>query len=95
MERCWFLLDARSETHIGNGRWVRLQRQEATRANKVERFLWQPGSETVGKGFRDGADGLDEQETQQYRSLVGTALYFGQDRPETQNATKEEARFNV
>ena len=32
----------------------------------------------------DGADGLDEQETQQYRSLVGTALYVGQDRPETQ-----------
>ena len=38
-------------------------------------------------------DGLDEQETQQYRSLVGTALYVGQDRPETQYATKEAARF--
>ena len=33
------------------------------------------GSKTVGKGFRDGADGLDVQETQQDRSLVGTALY--------------------
>ena len=52
-----------------------------------------PGSKTVGKGLRDGADGLDEQETQQYRSLVGTALYVGQDRPETQHATKEAARF--
>ena len=52
-----------------------------------------PGSKTVGKGLRDGADGLDEQETQQYRSLVGTALYVGQDRPETQHATKEAGRF--
>ena len=51
------------------------------------------GSKTVGKGLRDGADGLDEQETQQYRSLVGTALYVGQDKPETQYATKEAARF--
>ena len=50
-------------------------------------------SKTVGKGLRDGADGLDEQETQQYRSLVGTALYVGQDKPETQYATKEVARF--
>ena len=52
-----------------------------------------PGSKTVGKGLRDGADSLDVQETQQYRSLVGTALYVGQDRPETQHATKEAARF--
>ena len=51
------------------------------------------GSKTVGEGLRDGADGLDEQETQQYRSLVCTALYFGQDRPETQYATREAARF--
>ena len=51
------------------------------------------GSKTVGKGLRDGADGLDEQETQEYRSLVGTALYVGQDRPETQHAAKEAARF--
>ena len=51
------------------------------------------GSKTVGKSLRDGADGLDEQETQQYRSLVVTALYVGQDRPETQHATKEAARF--
>ena len=52
-----------------------------------------PGPKTVGRGLRDGADCLDEQETQQYRSLVGTALYVGQDRPETQYATKEAARL--
>ena len=52
------------------------------------------GLKTVGKGLRDGTDGLDEEETQQqYRSLVDTALYVGQDRPETQHATKEAARF--
>ena len=33
------------------------------------------------------------QKKQQYRSLVGTALYVGQDRPETNYATKETARF--
>ena len=33
-----------------------------------------PGSKRVGKGLREGADNLDEQETQQYRSRVGTAL---------------------
>ena len=49
-----------------------------------------PGSKTVSKGLRDGLDG---QETQQYRSLVGTALYVRQDRPETQSATKETARL--
>ena len=63
---------------------------------QLEQTKWKvtvaPGSKTVGEGLRDGADGLDEQETQQYRSLVGTALYVGQDRPETQYATKEAAR---
>ena len=57
---------------------------------QLEQAKWKvtvaPGSKTVGKGLRDGADNLDEQETQQYRSLVGTALYVGQD-------TKEAARF--
>ena len=52
-----------------------------------------PASKTEGKGLRDCADVLDEQETQQHTSLVGTALYVGQDRPETQYATKEAARF--
>ena len=64
---------------------------------QLEQTKWNvtvaPGSKTVGKGLRDGADGLDEQETQQYRSPVGTALNVGQDRPETQYATKEAARF--
>ena len=80
----WFILDARSETHT---RW-RFQRQEAS-------ITVAPGSKTVGKGLRDGADSLDVQETQQYRSLVGTALYVGQDRPETQHATKEHALRSV
>ena len=64
---------------------------------QLEQTKWNvtmaPGSKTVCTGLRDGPDGLDEQETQQYRSLVGTALYVGQDRPETQYATKEAARF--
>ena len=51
------------------------------------------GSRTVGKGLRDGADSLDEQEIQQCGSWVGTALYVGPDRPETQYATREAARF--
>ena len=64
---------------------------------QLEQTKWKvavaPGSRRVGEGLRDGADGLDEQETQQYRSLVGTALNVGQNRPETQHATKEAARF--
>ena len=47
----------------------------------------------MGEGLREGADTLNDQETQQYRSMFGTALYVGQDRPETQYATKEAARF--
>ena len=66
---------------------------------QVEQTKWcvivAPGSKTVGKGLRDGADSLDEQETQQYRSLVGTALYVGQDRPETQYATKRSSEIHV
>ena len=68
-----------------------------TGKKQLEQTKWKitvaPGSKTVSKGLRDGADGLDEQETQQDRSLVGTALYVGQDRPETQYATNEAARF--
>ena len=47
----------------------------------------------MNKGFNDGADVLDELETQQCRSLIGTALNVGKDRPETQYATEESARF--
>ena len=52
-----------------------------------------PGSQTMNIGLHDGADVLDERETQQCRSLIGTALNVGQDRPETQYATEESARF--
>ena len=45
---------------------------------QLEQTQWKvtaaPGSKTVGKGLRFGADGLDEQDTQQSRSLVGTVL---------------------
>ena len=58
---------------------------------QLEQVKWSisvaPGSKTVGEGLRDGADTLYDQETQQYRSMVGTALYVGQDRPEKQYAT--------
>ena len=43
--------------------------------------------------MRDGADLLEEGEISKYRSLVGAARYLGQDRPESQYATKEAARF--
>ena len=52
-----------------------------------------PVSKTMNKGLRDGADVLDERVTQQCRSLFGTALNVGQDRPETQYTTEESARF--
>ena len=59
---------------------------------QLEQTKWKvtvaPRSKTVG----DRADRLDEQETQQCRSLVDT-MYVGQDRPETQCATNEAARF--
>ena len=48
------------------------------------------GSKTVCKGSRDGTDGLDEQDTQKYRFLVGTALYVGQDRPNKKHNTKRK-----
>ena len=53
------------------------------------------GSKTEGEGLRDGADGLDEQETQQYRSLVGTALYVGQDRPENTTCNERSSEIHV
>ena len=65
---------------------------------QLEQTRWNvsvaPGWKTVGRGLRDGADGLDEQETHQYRSLVGTALYVGQDRPKTQYVTKESGEIH-
>ena len=52
-----------------------------------------PGLKTMNKGLHDGADVLDERETQQCTFLIGTALNVGQDRPQTQYATEESARF--
>ena len=60
---------------------------------QTKSILVAPGSKTMNKGLHDGADVLDERETQQCRSLIGTALNVGQDRPETQYATEESARF--
>ena len=73
--------------------WSLLKSLYGTRDASLVFATYVPGSKTVGKGLRDGADSLDKQDTQQYRSLVGTALYVGQDRPEKQYATKEAARF--
>ena len=60
---------------------------------QTKSILVAPGSKTMNIGLHDGADVLNERETQQCRSLIGTALNVGQDRPETQYATKEAARF--
>ena len=60
---------------------------------QTKSILVTPGSKTMNKGLHDGADVLDERETQQCRYLIRTALFVGQDRPETQYATEESARF--
>ena len=51
------------------------------------------GSKTMNKGLHDDADILDERETQQRKSLIGTALNVRQNRPETQYTTEKSARF--
>ena len=60
---------------------------------QTQSILVTPGSKTMNKGLHDGADVLDDRETQQCRSLIGTALIDEQDRPETQCTTEESARF--
>ena len=60
---------------------------------QTKNILVAPGSKTMNKGLHDGADVLDERATQQRRSLIGTALNYGQDRPETQYTMEESARF--
>ena len=60
---------------------------------QTKSILVAPGSKTMNKGMHDGADVLDERETRQCKSLIGTALNDGQDRPETQYTTEEAARF--
>ena len=83
---------------IRNTHWLWLTVSVSTaRSNSSKRsgtLLWRQDRKRWKKvGLLDGADSLDEQETQQHRSLVGTALYVGQDRPGAQYATKEAERF--
>ena len=94
MERSRLLLDLRSDTHTGFGFWLMsLVSLARNNLSKQRASLWHFGSKTMNKCLHDGADVLDERETQQRRSLIGTALNVGQDRPETQYATEESARF--
>ena len=60
---------------------------------QTKNILVAPGSKTINEGLHDGADVLDERETQQSRSLIGTTRNVGQDRPETRCTTEESARF--
>ena len=60
---------------------------------QTKSILVAPGSKTMNKNLHDGAVVSDERETQQRRSLIGTTLNDGQDRPETQYTTVESARF--
>ena len=60
---------------------------------QAKNILVAPGSKTMNKSLHDGADVLDERETQQRRSLISTARNDGQDRPETRYTTVESARF--
>ena len=63
------------------------------RPEQTKNILVALGWKTMNEGLHDGADVLDEREAQQRRSLIGTALNDGQDRPETQYTTVESARF--
>ena len=60
---------------------------------QTKNILVAPGSKTMNEGLHDGADVLDERETKQRRSLIGTTVNDGLDRPETQYTTEESARF--
>ena len=60
---------------------------------QTKSILLAPGSKTMNRGSHDGADVLDERETRQCRSLIGTAQNDGLDRPETQYTTEKSARF--
>ena len=60
---------------------------------QTKNILVAPGTKTMNKSLHDGADVLDERETQQRRSLISTARNDGQDRPETRYTTVESARF--
>ena len=60
---------------------------------QTKSILVAPGSKTMNKGLHDGADVLDERETQQCRSLIGTALNVGQDK--TRNAERNERSSEI
>ena len=62
---------------------------------QTKSILVAPGSKTMNKGLHNGADVMDERETQQCRSLIGTALNVGQDRPETQYTTETISEIHV
>ena len=67
----------RSETHT-----LALADEFGFVGKQTKSILVAPGLKTMNTGLRDGADVLDERETQQCRSLIDTALNDGQDRPE-------------
>ena len=68
--------------------FVGMEQPEQTKS-----ILVTPGSKTMNKGSHDETDVLDERETQRRRSLIGTALNDGRDRPQTLFTTEESARF--
>ena len=72
---------------------INVKLKRSGRQEQTKSILVAPGSKTMNEGLHDGADVLDERETQRRRSLIGTALKDGQDRPETQNSTEESAIF--
>ena len=62
---------------------------------QLEQTKWKvtvaPGSKTVGKDLRDGADGLDEQETQQITGWHSTVRWTRQ----TKNAMRNERSSEI
>ena len=59
---------------------------------QVKSILVPPGSKTMNKTLHVGAAVLDGREMQQCKSLIGTALNDGQDRPETQTLVQSLQR---
>ena len=62
---------------------------------QTKSILVAPGSKTMNKNSHDGADVSVERETQQCKSLIGTALNDGQERPQTQYATEIISNIHV
>ena len=65
------------------------------RLEQTKSTLVAPGSKTMNKSSHDGADVMDERETRQRRSLIGTALNVGQDRPGTQILNRRISEIHV